>query len=193
VYGARLAGRENRHAEPVAETSDQVVAEIISELTSLGVPRIALFGQCSGALLAYGLARKLAESGQGLEVEHLIVASQLPPSVFPEVDLDLGQDLTQYVPEDFRDEPEFVDMMLPVIAADMKLVSDFAYSADVPLQVPITVVYGDRDQMLGRPEVEDWCRETTGPVNFHEISDGDHLISGPAWLKLAKTIRAVLA
>jgi surfactin synthase thioesterase subunit len=192
VYGVRLAGREHRQMEPPADTLAQVVAEIAAELTGLGVSRVALFGQCSGALLAFELAKALAGSGPDPDVTHLVVASQLPPHVFAAVDGESGEDLTHYVPEDLRDEPDLVEVLLPVIAADMRLVSDYAYPPDVAVDVPLTVIYGARDTILGRAEVDGWRLETTGPTTFYEIADGDHLIGGAAWLRLAKAVRAAL-
>ncbi|MEV4690560.1 thioesterase domain-containing protein [Micromonospora echinospora] len=192
VYGVRLAGRESRQTEPPTTSLAQVVDETVRELARLGVSRIALFGQCSGALLAFELARALLRSGHDIEVTHLVVASQLPPSVFATIDVESGQDLMQYVPEDFREEPDFVEVLLPIIAADMNLVSGYVYARDVPLEAPITAIYGGRDKMLDRAKVDGWRLETTGPTNFYEVAGGDHLLGGAAWLKLARIVRAVL-
>ncbi|MCQ4081101.1 alpha/beta fold hydrolase [Streptomyces sp. RB6PN25] len=192
VYGVRLAGRESRQTEPPATALGAVVDELVRELTELGAPRVALFGHCSGALLAFELAHALRRSGSAPEVVHLLVASQLPPRVFQNARVDQDQDLARYVPEEFRREPELLEVLLPILTADMKLVSDYARSADAPLDVPLTVVYGACDDELGGAEVDGWRHETTGPTAFREVVGADHLFSGTAWLELAKTVRAVL-
>jgi surfactin synthase thioesterase subunit len=178
--------------EPLPGTISEVVGDIIAELVDLGVPRVALFGQCSGAVLAFELAKALAGSAHDIEVTHLAVASQLPPPDFAKADVEAERDLTQYVPAEFREEPDFVELLLPIIAADISLVSRYAYEPGVPIEAPLTVVYGERDNQLSRAEVDAWRVETTGPTNFYEIAGGDHLIGGEAWLKLAETVRDAL-
>ncbi|WND19638.1 thioesterase II family protein [Streptomyces violaceus] len=192
VYGVRLAGRESRQTEPLPTSLDQVVDELVAELVALDVPRVALFGQCSGALLAYRTAQRLHRSGEGPEVAHLLVASQLPPRVLADGGDDSGEDLTRYVPEHLREEPELLEVLLPILAADMRLVSDYVYTPDAPLDVPLTVLYGAGDDLLSRAEVDGWRHETTGPSAFREVAGADHLFGGTAWLELAEAIRTAL-
>lgn len=192
VYGLRLAGRESRRTEPAAATISDVVGDVVAELADLGVPRVALFGQCSGAVLAFELAKALATSAHDIDVTHLLVASQLPPPDVAKADHEAEHDLTRYVPAEFRDEPDFVELLLPVIAADIRLVSCYVYEPGVSLAVPLTVVYGADDDQLGRSQIDAWRLETTGPANFREITGADHLFGGDAWLRLAETVRAAL-
>jgi surfactin synthase thioesterase subunit len=191
VHAVRLPGRENRRTDPPAATVAEVVGEVAAELTGLGVPRVALFGQCSGAILAFELARALAGSRADVEVTHLLVASQLAPPDFAGTDLG-AQDLLQYVPAGFREEPDFVDLLLPAIAADIALVSGYEYRP-AALTMPVTVLYGADDPLVSRGRVDAWRHETTGPATFREIPGGDHLLSGAAWRTLAESVRAALS
>ncbi|MFI6683003.1 thioesterase II family protein [Streptomyces sp. NPDC050485] len=192
VYGARLAGRESRQTQPPAASLAEAVAELAGELAALEAPRVALFGQCSGALLAYEVAKELHRSGNGPEVVHLLVGSQLPPRTLADRGVDAEQDLTRYVPEGLREEPELLAVLLPILAADMKLIADYAYAPGTPLDVPLTVFYGARDEELSRADVDGWRQETTGATDFREIADADHLFGGAAWLELARAIRTAL-
>lgn len=192
VYGVRLAGRESRQGEPPATVFDDVVAGLVQELTALGAPDVALFGQCCGALLAFEVAKALQLSCDGPAVVHLFVASQLPPRVLADAPVEPDQDPMRYVPEEVRGEPELLDMLLPVIAADTILISNYKYSPIGLVGVPLTVVYGARDELLSRAEVDGWRRETTGPTAFRELADAGHLLSGTAWMNLAEVVRAAL-
>lgn len=192
VYGVRLAGRESRQTEPLATALSDVVAELVREVAAMGASRVALFGHCSGALLAFEVAHALRCSDTALEVVHLLVASQLPPRAFASAPVESDQDLVRYVSEDLRGEPELLEVLLPILSADMKLVSDYAYSAQAPLDVPLTVVYGACDDQLGSAEADGWRHETTGTTAFHAIAGADHLFSGDAWLELAESVRAAL-
>ncbi len=192
VYGVRLAGRENRRKDPPAGAISDVVADVIAELDELGMPRVALFGHCSGAVLAFELAKALTAADQGIEVTHLLVASQLPPPDFTTADVEADQDLLRYVPEEFRGEPDFVELLLPIIAADIALMSRYVYEPGSRLTVPITVLYGAHDKHVSRAQIESWRRETSGPTTFSEIAGGDHLLGGDAWPKLAQAVRFAL-
>jgi surfactin synthase thioesterase subunit len=192
VYGVRLAGRESRQAEPPATALGDVVLELTEAVLGLDVPRVALFGHCSGALLAFEVAVALRGSARTCEVSHLIVASQLPPDLAASRATDTGHDLARFLSEDLRDDPELLEMLLPILAADMRLVSGYATPADAWLDVPLTVMYGGRDTLLSAAQVDGWRRHTSGATVIREIAQADHLFGGTTWLTLATTIRAVL-
>lgn len=189
VYGVRLAGRESRQTEPLATGLDEVVGALVRELGTLAEPRVALFGQCFGALLAFEVAKALHRPDAGPEVTHLFVASQVPPPAIADAGGEPGDDPRRYVPEDLREEPEMLEVLLPILTGDMALFAGYAYGPKTPLHVPLTVLYGAHDDLLGRADVDGWRDETTGPVGFHEIAGADHLFSGAAWLEVAGRIR----
>lgn len=192
VYGVRLAGRESRQTEPLATSLDETVSALVHDLRTLDEPRVALFGQCFGALLAFEVAKALHRSDAGPEVAHLFVASQVPPSAIADAGGEPGDDLSRYVPEHLREEPELLEVLLPILDGDMALLAGYAYGPRTPLDVPLTVLYGAHDDLLGPAEVDGWRDETTGPVGFHEIADADHLFSGAAWTEVAGLIRGEL-
>ncbi|MEV0455743.1 thioesterase II family protein [Catellatospora methionotrophica] len=192
VYGVRMAGRENRRTEPMPAALGEVVDALAAELVALSTPRVALFGHCSGALVAFETARALRRQGRGPELVRLVVASQLPPVDVAGDGVDIARDIDQYVPAELRAEPELVEVLQPVIAADMRLVEDYGYQPDTPLTVPLTVLYGAADGRLSRAAVDGWRGETTGPTEIREIAGADHLFGGDAWLALAEAVAASL-
>jgi surfactin synthase thioesterase subunit len=193
VYGVRLAGRENRQTEPPATDLATAIAELAGEVATLDVANVVLYGQCSGAVLAFELAHAVRRAERGPRLGHLVVASQLPPSVVADAPVESTGDLSRYVPEDLREEAELLDVLIPILAADMNLIAHYAYAPVEPLDVPLTVVRGDRDGQLIQSDMDGWRRETTASTNFLEIQDADHLFAGKAWLALAHAIRDVLA
>jgi surfactin synthase thioesterase subunit len=192
VHGVRMAGRESRRMEPMPTLLGDVVDALAAELAALHAPRVALFGHCSGALVAFETARALLRYDKGPELVHLVVASQLPPRDVADDPGDTERDLDQYVPDDLREEPELVELLRPIIAADMKLVAGYVYQPDTPLAVPLTVFYGAGDERLSRTAVDGWRRETTGRTDVHELAGADHLFGGDAWLALAEAVAATL-
>lgn len=192
VYGVRLAGRESRQTEPLAATLDEAVSALVDDLRTLDEPGVALFGQCFGAVLAFEAAKALRRADTGPEVVHLFVASQVPPSAIADAGGDPGDDLSRYVPEDLREEPEFLELLLPILRGDMALLDGYARGPETPLDVPLTVLYGEHDDLLGPAEVDGWRDETTGPVALHEVAGADHLFGGNAWPEVAGLIRDAL-
>jgi surfactin synthase thioesterase subunit len=192
VYGVRLPGRESRQREPLVTVLGEAVAMLTQEVIALNAPRVALFGMCSGALLAFETAKALQMSGRGDKLAHLLVASQVPPRALAKAPIEPGDDIARYIPESLRAKAEVLEVLLPILRADIMLVSNYSYSPSTPLSVPLTVLYGACDGLFGRAEADDWRSETTATTSFHEIADADHLFGGTAWLDLANSVRAIL-
>jgi surfactin synthase thioesterase subunit len=196
VYGVRLAGRESRQAEPLPTSLAGMVDEILGDLAALPEPRVALFGLCSGALLAFELARALRDR-ETPELAHLVVASQVAPRSLP--DREGGMALTddklleRYLDEEIRAEPELVEIVLPILAADMRMVTGYTYHPAPPLGVPVTVVRGAEDDAVRPDELRGWREETSGPVELVELDAADHLFRGAAWPALADAVRDALS
>ncbi|WKX73985.1 thioesterase II family protein [Streptomyces sp. XD-27] len=187
VYGVRLPGRENRMAEPALTDVAEVIEEVRRAIDTLPHERIALFGHCSGALVAFELAREL-----GPAVVQLSVASQLPPAqaarAADEELVSREQLARRYLDRELLDEPDIVQLLLPVLEADMQAISMYRYR-EGPLQdVPLAVFRGTADEEIGLDDIIGWHAQTTGHAQIRELAGADHLFSGPAWTGLAACV-----
>lgn len=167
-----------------------VVDEVAAAVAALPHARVALLGHCSGAVIAYEVARTL-RSLRAPALARLIVVAQQAPRGLAASSLDV--DPVASIPERFRGDPEFAEMLIPTLAADMKMISDYEYLPAEPLDVPITVICGSRDDAVSHEELGGWRKETSRATDWREVADADHLFSGDAWLKLGDQVRAVLA
>ncbi|GAA3426381.1 thioesterase II family protein [Streptosporangium sandarakinum] len=61
VWSVNLPGRQARLAEPPRDDLDGLVEDLARDLLATARPPYALFGYCSGALLAYLVCRRLTE------------------------------------------------------------------------------------------------------------------------------------
>ncbi|GAB2479575.1 alpha/beta fold hydrolase [Streptosporangium sandarakinum] len=61
VWSVNLPGRQARLAEPPRDDLDGLVEDLARDLLTTARPPYALFGYCSGALLAYLVCRRLTE------------------------------------------------------------------------------------------------------------------------------------
>lgn len=184
LYAARLPGRENRSGEPPLTDLSRIVDDLERDVSKLGHSQVALFGHCSGAVVSFELARAL-----GAGAAQLSVASQLPPKDAARIadgELSSREGLAaRYLGTELLGDPDIVEMLVPVLEADMRAVSDYRYRAGGLADVPITVFRGSGDAEVAPADVDGWRAETSGPVRFCEVPGADHLFSGPAWQELA--------
>jgi len=194
VYGVRLPGRESRHTEPPRRSLDAIVADLAREVASLPHQHVAFFGHCSGALIAFELTRAV-RAGPTRDVTHLFAASQLPPRAVAALPLHVLERNEQVVTSNLGTmlDPELLEVLEAIVAADMEAVAAYSYEAAPVLHVPITVFVGSEDLSMRAVDVVGWGDETSGDLEVHEVAGADHLFSRGAWQTLAREIRARLA
>jgi surfactin synthase thioesterase subunit len=195
VYGVRFAGREARVAEAPATQMADVLAELTAAIEVLAPPvPLLLFGQCSGAIVAFELARRLRREG-GAPVARLYVSGQVPArrlaaELRGAADDDVERRLRELggVPEAIWDEPELIELILPAAAADFAVVDGYAYAEEEPLDCPVTALVGDADELVERDLVAGWSDETRAGFDCRLVAGG-HL---PDPVALAAAIRCDL-
>jgi surfactin synthase thioesterase subunit len=186
VYAARFAGRETRLLEPPPTTLDAVVAELVAAITDLPEGPIDLFGLCSGAIVAFEVARALRNCAAPA-LRRMIVAGQVAPRLFVQP-VPSGDDLRRYIPASIAGNAELVDVLLPVLEADLQALAAYNYTPGDPLDLPIVAVRGDRDPHVSDTDLATWSEETTGSFTCGRIRNADHLFSGEAWDHLGREV-----
>lgn len=181
VVGVQLPGRESRFAEPAYESVDQAVAAMLAALAPRledGV-RFAFFGHSLGAVLAYELARALRRGHlpapaalwvSGRRAPHLSSRSRLSPDL-PAAELlrrlgSMGSQLGAL-------GEELVELMLPTLRRDLRVLSTYRYAPEPPLAVRLTSLGGLADGDVPREDLEAWSAHSTMPVRCHQL-DGGH-------------------
>ncbi|MEO4048122.1 alpha/beta fold hydrolase [Pseudomonas sp. CAU 1711] len=167
----KLPGRGARFNEPRAESLAEL-AEALAQAIAGGqsaTQPFALFGHSMGALLAFETARALR--GRGLAPSALLVSARTAPAAHGwrerVCDLPAAQFLEVIrgmngLPQEVLDNPEWLDLFLPIIRDDFALCEDYRYSAAPPLSCPIHVLAGQADAGVPVPLLAGWTEETTG-------------------------------
>jgi medium-chain acyl-[acyl-carrier-protein] hydrolase len=147
----------------------------------------AFFGHSMGAVLAFEIARLLrAESGP--PPAHLFAsgrqAPQLPHAAAPTYDLPDDKFIAELrrlkgTPAEVLEQPELMQLMLPLLRADFEAVETYEYREGAPLDVPISVYGGVGDAEVSRAELDGWCRQTSGPCVVR-LFPGDHFFVNTA-------------
>lgn len=141
----------------------------------------AFFGHSMGALIGFELARELPAQGLSGPV-HLVVsghrAPQLPDRHAPLRQLPDGQFLTAIgklrgTPEAVLHDPELMELLLPVLRADLAICETYVYRRRDPLAASITAFGGNDDPRITRAELSGWRQQTSAPFSLH-MFPGDH-------------------
>ena len=172
-------GRGRRFAEAPLSDAASLADQLAEELAPWLDRPFALFGHSNGALVAFELARRL--HGRQRTPQAFIASAKNAPSLLTESSLHalpapaLLEALRRLggAPAAFFDTPELIELMLPVLRADIALGETYRYRAGTPLPMPLITLGGSRDPCLRGPAIEAWRREFRGPAIHREI-EGDH-------------------
>lgn len=176
-----LPGREARLSEPAFADLGQLVPALADALHGhLDMP-FALFGHSVGALIAFELARELRRRGVR-PPEHLFASAFRAPSrpnvnrvMHSLTDTELIHELRGYggVPEAVFESRELLELVLPTVRADFALHETYLHRAEAPLDTPMTVFGGLRDEKVQPEHLQGWREHTTARFR-QEMFDGDH-------------------
>ncbi|MEU8385757.1 thioesterase domain-containing protein [Streptosporangium sp. NPDC048865] len=206
VRAVNLPGRQARLAEPPVEDLDALVDDLARDLLANAREPYALFGYCSGALLAYLVCRRLTElapasPGAGLPAplagpgaspeaggrwpERLLVGSFAAPDVtlllrrLPSLPSRLFWDqLIELggVPAEVAGREVLRPILEPALRADFGMLARYRHRPGPPLPVPVTVLYGSRDGSMTRGGLLGWRRQSVSRPSMREL-DASHWLA----------------
>jgi medium-chain acyl-[acyl-carrier-protein] hydrolase len=148
--------------------------------TYLNIP-FAFFGHSMGALVSFELARQLRRQGLPGPV-HMIVsghrAPQLPdpnPAIHQLPDAEFLAKLRNLggTPEEALQNPELMELFLPVLRADFAVCETYVYTAEEPLDCSITAFGGNCDYRVSREELSAWQAQSCKSFSLR-MFPGDH-------------------
>lgn len=178
-----LPGREKRRHEPRLTEHRALIADVLRSIGPLPDPPrpYILYGHSLGGLVAYSLARELADAG--LPAPALVAVGACPPpdagSVLADSaeasDTELVALLASFgaVPPGARPGGAWYRTALPVLRGDLRLARALRDAAIRPLGVPLLAVAGRRDPIAGPAVMAGWRDWTTQTFVRRELP-GDH-------------------
>lgn len=182
IFAPQLPGREWRlDEEPPADVKAAVDVLLPEVVEACAGQRVALFGQCFGAILAFELALRLSTMDD-VRLVHLFPSGSLAPWT-PRPRWATGVDddeLVRRLREDIGYEhealeyPELRAVLVPVLRADMESHERYVAPPGATLDVPITALRGRRDPVVSADEAAEWAKATTGTFDLAEF-DGTHM------------------
>ncbi|MFM7852902.1 MAG: thioesterase II family protein [Flammeovirgaceae bacterium] len=167
-----LPGRGFRMDEELLTSVTALTDDIVKTIGNPKNFEYALFGHCLGALLSFTVAQKLVKVKPPLR---LFVSGCGGPASFNEPkNLALTRDdikrflILFDVPLELANDESFIEMMEPIITADLTAHHSYQYVPSLPLPSPITVIQRD-DYPIKEELLALWQQETTIPIDYCQI------------------------
>jgi surfactin synthase thioesterase subunit len=173
-----LPGRGRRCREPLLTDIPAMVDDAMTWIAASHTGPLVFFGHSMGALIAYEVTRRLFREGRA-EVAHLLVSGRAAPRLefrkrrwdLPEPEFVQALRELGGFSEEVLNDPELMEYLLPVLRADVQAVDQYQTASEKPLDIPITVLIGDDDDVT-IDEAQAWQAETTQPVRVERFSGG---------------------
>ncbi len=178
---AQLPGHGTRILEQHHVDVDELVPEIIDELTPELDQPYAIFGHSLGALLGYEVVRRLQSMGAAMPV-HLFVSARMAPQLpdldepvynLPKNDFIAHLQKINGTPRQVLENQELMEVFLPVLRSDFQLNETYQFTSGPRLNCPVTVFGGIADTRISQQDLLAWKDLTDGPFEAR-MFPGDH-------------------
>jgi surfactin synthase thioesterase subunit len=183
IAAIRLPGREKDISSPPHATVAAAVESIVEAIGAWHPQSLAIFGQCSGAILAFEVACEMSRRGWPAP-DHVFVASQRSPeerearALHELTDRDLFDFLRSMntLPGGISIGDPLWDLLIPAIRADLEAMGDYTPHSRDTLESAITAIVGQDDTSMSTELVEGWRRYAPESFQARQVVGG-HLVS----------------
>lgn len=165
-----LPGREARISEPFATDLRQLAGQFAADMQPVLDRPYALMGHSLGAWLAFELALELRRRADPPPLAHVVAACPPPhqplrdPTLHQLPDDKLVAEVSRRfdgIPPAVRNNPELLQLLLPVLRADMQMGETYRYADDPPLDAEMLALGGTEDPAVSPAQLSEWGRHTT--------------------------------
>ncbi len=195
VCPIQLPGRENRLREAPFSHIEPLLEALVSAMRPYLDRPYAFFGHSMGATIGFELARLLRMQNDPGPF-HLFVSGNRAPQIpapnppihhLPDEEFIEGLRRFNGTPEQvFRDD-ELLQLFLPILRADLTLYETYVYTADEPLDCPISAFGGSEDKIVSRDDLAAWRHQTHGAFTLRMFI-GDHFFLRSAQTHLLRAM-----
>ena len=180
VCPIQLPGREHRLKEPPFTRLPELVLAIRQALDPYLDKPFVFYGHSMGGLIAFELARLLRRE-HGPQPLHFFASGCRGPQTIdterithdlPEPELIEELRTLDGTPDEVLENPELMQVMLPLLRADFEVVETYEYTIEPPLAFPISAFGGLQDEKIERHHLEGWREQTTGYCSVRMLPGG---------------------
>ena len=180
ICAVQLPGRSSRIHEPPFTRISALVPMMAQAIIGYEDIPMAFFGHSMGALIAFELARYLRKK-RNVNLAHLFVSGRRAPQIplnepathdLPEPEFVETLRTLNGTPNEVFENPELLELMIPVLRADFAVCETYDYAHEPPLDCPITAFGGLNDEVT-REQLEAWRKQTAASFSLRMLP-GDH-------------------
>jgi medium-chain acyl-[acyl-carrier-protein] hydrolase len=183
VCPVELPGRGSCMGEPPASDLAALRGRLLDELSPLLDLPVALFGHSLGAKLAFELSKAI-----GPRVVRVFASASIAPDVpardpiaeLPRDTLLLRLRRMGGAPERVLDDAELMEMLLPVVRADLRAAERYRVTDAVRAPSGVTVFAGTRDAQVPLEDARRWEAFSGGAFRFVTFDAGHFFLAGSA-------------
>jgi medium-chain acyl-[acyl-carrier-protein] hydrolase len=181
VCPVRFPGRETRRLEPPFTSLPPLVQALAQALAPHLDKPFTFYGHGMGALVSFELARQLRRQ-HGPKPTHLFVSGRSAPQIphshppihaLPEPEFLDKLRSAHAAPKEALEQTEVMQLLLPILRADLAVCETYVYTSELPLDCPISV-FGDLQDRAGRRDHLEAWRNQTKAVFAIQMIPGDH-------------------
>lgn len=196
VCPVQLPGRGSRFRETPFQRLNDLIPAVADGLEPLLDRPYAFFGHSMGALVAFELARELRRRGRPGPVALLLSAHEAPhrPSPLPPFghlpDTEFIDEMGRRykgIPDEVLEEPELLELLMPVLRADINVLESYSYHPQSPLDCTLSCFGGSDDPHLTLEDLEAWRDHSRGEHHLR-VLNGNHFFLETAQSDLLRAI-----
>ena len=181
VCATQFPGREDR----LRETPFARLSSLIDVLADVLYPYLdfpfAFFGHSLGSLISFELTRRLRRQKAPGALQLFVSGKRAPqipnpdPPIHQLPDAEFIEELLRFngTPKAVVDNPELLELLLPLLRSDLRLYETYVYDHEAPLDCPISAFAGFEDEEVSREELAAWCGQTRSRFSM-QMFPGNH-------------------
>ncbi|HEX9840753.1 MAG TPA: alpha/beta fold hydrolase [Anaerolineales bacterium] len=185
---AHYPGRGSRHSESPVKQITTLAERLAQAIPQLLDKPFALFGHSLGGLVAFELVKYLRNNDLPQPTILFVSACGAPhlrdphPPIHALPDAEFIETLKEFngIPSEFLHLPDVMELLLPVLRADLEAIESYVYTPDeLPLNCPIVAFGGLNDPRVSRGRLEGWALHTDSSFKS-QYFPGDHFFINTA-------------
>ena len=199
VCPVEFPGRGSRLMEAPFEDIAALVKAMVPEIQPLLNLPFAFFGHSLGALVSFELSRFLRQKNNKAPIHLFVSGRQAPPipalsPMYALSEPDLLSELRRLggTPKAVLESVEMIQILLPMVRADLKIDETYNYKTSEPFDFPITVFGGSEDPETSKEDLEAWKEHTKGEFSL-QMFPGNHFFINTAQQLLLESISSYIA
>ncbi|MFE3858591.1 thioesterase II family protein [Streptomyces griseorubiginosus] len=182
VIAVQLPGRADRFIETPYHDMTPLVDQLVEVIGPILERPYACYGASMGARVSWSLAHVLRERELPMP-RKLYVSSSAAPSLDRQIRGWNGPDegLVRYMrelggtPSQVLDNPDLLEGVLPILRADLTVLSTHTFQPTAPLDVPIRAFAGASDAEVPPAQMATWSDETNAEFTLDIVESGHFL------------------